>query len=225
MTPECRRGKRAIQLRQETGPPSLSAWHDFYEKLKRTSEPLLRRFHKGPEQASKVQTSHELLCMSLFLKNIQEKERSPGCDLEKKKEHFFNDRIVVICHLCLLLPRKTSIGTISFNAAVITSLWLRELQWTFIGPWWLCTLVNTTHMYTQKAAFAHYGVCTTASAKYLHQIQSFAKKVFIPMLQEGNLSFANHAFQISHSGCQTGREGYSVLPQLSVLACPSRVLH
>lgn len=118
----------------------------------------------------------------------------------------------MICHLRLLLSRKTNVGTISFNATVTTSLWLRELQWTFIGPRRLCTLVNITHVYTQKAAFAHYGVCTTALAKYLHEIQSFAKKVFIPMLQEGNLSFANHAFQISHSGCQMGWEGYSVLP-------------
>lgn len=56
-------------------------------------------------------------------------------------------------------------------------------------------------------------------------MQSFAKEVFIPMLQEGNLSLAKHAFQISNSGCQvgcqTGWEGCSVLPQLSLPACPT----
>lgn len=70
--------------------------------------------------------SQELLCVSLFLKKIQEEERKSDFDL-KKRSIFFHDRRVVICCLCLLLPGKTSVGKFSVNSGCYNFTWVKGI--------------------------------------------------------------------------------------------------
>lgn len=106
----------------------------------------------GPEPASKIQISHELLCMSLFLKKIKEGERKSWFWFGKEGIFSFNvENLWYATSVCCCLEKKTA-GKFSINT-FITSPGLKELQWAFFKAQPLCAEGTVTHVYTQKAAF------------------------------------------------------------------------
>lgn len=119
---------------------------------------------------------------------------------------------------CCCLGKQVQ-GHSLLTLTVVTSLGLRELQQTFTEAWPLRAAITITDVHTKA------GVEITALAKYLHQMQSFAKEVFIPTLQEGKLSPAKHTVQISNSGVRraVSRAGRGALCS-PVSPCPRFLL-
>lgn len=80
----------------------------------------------GLNQPPKIQTSHKLLRMSLFLKKISGGGKKFLIMIWKRRNIFLQDRKFVMCYLCLLLPRKKTAGKFFINT-FLTSPGLKEL--------------------------------------------------------------------------------------------------